>query len=235
MRCWIDCACSMPDALRVQLHALLHALLRQPQYAAAACLVHVCGSRQACVISLTKICSICFLTCAMQIPQVCPAACCPREWSCWCCLRSRLLVQPLARADSATCKGCALLALLPASHLSMRLDCLCCRAGFHASTAGYLQGLVLLALVGAFTASCCGYLRMPSSALLSCEPGVLATCRGAVPQVNLSVLKKPVINSTLPTNVTTSNSTTLTFTTAKNTTTVICSSCWHARLALSKN
>ena len=63
---------------------------------------------------------------------------------------------------------------------------------------------------------------------------MLATCRGAVPQVNLSVLNKPVINSTLPTNVTTSNSTTLTFQTAKNTTTVNCDSCWRGMPALSR-
>ena len=156
-----------------------------------------------------------------------------------CCLLSTSMVLPVllpAYADAATCKGCdrlALLAAFSASHLSLLLCCLCCPAGCQALTAGYLQGLLLIALMRASTASHSRLLYMSPSSLLSCELSVSATCRGGVPQVNVTVLNRPVINSTLPTNVTTSNSTTLTFTTAKNTTTVISHSCFCGMLASS--
>ena len=184
--------------------------------------MHACGSRQACVISLIKICSICFSACAMRNPQVCSAACCPQVWACWCCLRCRLPVLTLPPARAVVCLSCcqpSLAAMCP-------YGCLVCAAllAVHAIDCWPPARIAAACPDGscsplaAVDFCACHLHALPCS----CEPGVLGTCRGAVPQVNLSVLNKPVINSTLPTNVTTSNSTTLTFTTAKNTTTVIC-------------
>ncbi len=150
------------------------------------------------------------------------------------CLLSPLVLLALpellpACPDAATCKCYDLLAPLAAfsaSHLSFVLPCWISRPDC------WLP--VEIAAAGPDGSAHCQ--PLPSSAhvmSLSPKPEVPATCRGGVPQVNLSVLNKPVINSTLPTNVTTSNSTTLTFTTAKNTTTVFCSSCCRGMLALS--